>query len=140
MILKRPLHCIKLLLVLTCLLNIPVNAASCPDSGVTVSNEGASIFNSQQQIAIDNNGNAIAIWWEVNTDTNVTSIQTAMHSPGGDWSPIVTVASYISVDNPYPQIAISKVTGNAVAVWAQIQIASSDNFIMSSQLPFGAVA
>ena len=131
---KTPSHFFKLFLLFTWLLEVSV-AAICPLPGKTISQIDPSIQVDQQQIAIDNAGNTIAIWSESNSSTGLQSIQYATHFKGGSWSqPQAITSSIFPCSNP--QIAVGKVSGNAVAIWRQLDTFSNITYLMSSQRPF----
>ncbi len=67
------------------------------------------------QIAMDNEGNAIAVWSQ--KDNNVYSIYANRYSAGSGWGNAVAIEKYEkSADSP--QIAMDS-EGNAIAIWRQ---------------------
>ena len=103
---------------------VPAKAApTCPFPGITISDSSPFIGVSSPQIGMDNAGNAIAIWSEDNYELEPsiqTSIQFATLLHGGNWSNPGSITTYVDDgSNASPQIAVSRSTGNAVAIWQE---------------------
>jgi hypothetical protein len=82
------------------------------------------------QIAIDTNGNAIAVWWSSDGNNNI--IQTSAKPFGGSWQAIPEDLSQSGHDALSPQIVVDAY-GNATAVWVMQNegdwiVQSSSNF------------
>ncbi len=85
------------------------------------------------QVAVDSDGNAIAIW---GTTVGANTLIEARTLPfGGSWSPTIDVSG-IGIDTINPQVAVDGI-GNAIAVW---QHRGGSHFhIETATLPFGGV-
>jgi hypothetical protein len=106
--------------------------AVCPSLGATISDTAPfASFNSQ--IGIDEDGYAIAAWFEYNPNTDTSYVASATLPKGGVWSTPVYIASFSGFENIFPQIAVSHSTGNAVVIWNKTVGANS--FIMASVRP-----
>lgn len=68
------------------------------------------------QVAVDNSGNAIAVWHQ--TDGSRYSIWTARYTAGTGWATPTLIESEDAGDAMFPQLAIDS-NGNAIAVWHQ---------------------
>jgi len=90
-------------------------------------------------IAVDNNGNAYAIWYDINLYDWIWNIRSSYLPAGGVWSPseqVNDIDDSGSHDDWYPigpSIAVDNNT-NAYAVWNDARIGTPANFSMK---PFG---
>jgi hypothetical protein len=71
---------------------------------------------SEPQVAIDPNGNALAVWHQF--DGTRTNIWSNRYTPSGGWGTAQLIETDDSGDASEPQVAIDP-AGNAVAVWYQ---------------------
>lgn len=69
------------------------------------------------QIAIDDDGNGVAVWWQVDS-ANLRHIYTNRYTPGAGWGTEELIESSDDGHAQYPQIAIDG-EGNVIAVWSQ---------------------
>jgi hypothetical protein len=79
-------------------------------------NDPSQVISSGAQIAVDPNGNAIAVWLEFNGSVN--NIWASHRTAGGDWE----VAQIIEAENANvgsPAVAMD-LNGNGFATWAQL--------------------
>jgi hypothetical protein len=88
------------------------------------------------QVALDANGNAIAVWHQIDSNsTHTTTVRWNRYTTGGGWgtpAPIETNDASVSVGDP--EIA-SDPSGNTIAVWLQLNGAHSE--IRSSRYTVG---
>ena len=76
------------------------------------------------QIAVDVNGNAMAIWRQNDgTNTNILGNRFTPARGGGSWGATTLVGSASAGDADTPQIAFDA-NGNAMAVWTQVDLTS----------------
>lgn len=129
-------HFFNLFVLFFCMTGFCANAVS-PDSPIDISTTLPSIIPADQsQIAIDNNGNAVAIWREYDSESDITYIRSAAFSKFTGWTPPLTLSFVGGNDiEAKPQIAVGSITGNAVAVWAENNAGVST--VKGAQLPFG---
>ncbi len=76
-------------------------------------NLGSAFF---PQVAIDTNGNALAVWAQ--TDGTTNNIWANRYTPTGGWGTAAMIETSFSNSGLSPQIAID-INGNALAVWSQ---------------------
>jgi hypothetical protein len=104
--------------------------AACPPPGTTISGTPAD----ESQLGIADDGTTIAVWREF--DGVNTLIKSAFLIKGGSWSSPVTITSFLDDDGfATPQIAVSGSSGNAVAIWEQLDTGSSTSFVFASVRP-----
>lgn len=100
-----------------------------PESGSQVS--GSSSFVDAPKIAMDSNGNAIAVWVEGN-DQNTAVIRWAAQPYGQSWS---TPANLSTGAGAFPKITIDN-QGNALAAWSAF-LPDGTSHIQTAFKPFG---
>lgn len=115
--------------------NFSIKAASLPFGGVWTfpidgSVPGLGEDHTNPKVAIDQNGNAVAVW-ERNTGFTFT-IQATTIPFGGSPSVPATISG--AGDSFSPQVDVDD-GGNAIAVWEEFN--GADGIIRSAQLPFG---
>ena len=72
---------------------------------------------SDPQIAIDDDGNGVAVWWQPDS-ANLRHIYSNRYTPGAGWGTEERIESSDDGHSNYPQIAIDG-EGNVIAVWRQ---------------------
>ncbi|MBQ24166.1 hypothetical protein [Alcanivorax sp.] len=72
---------------------------------------------SDPQIAIDDDGNGVAVWWQPDS-ANLRHIYSNRYTPGAGWGSEELIESSDDGHANYPQIAIDG-EGNVIAVWRQ---------------------
>ena len=72
---------------------------------------------SDPQIAIDDDGNGVAVWWQPDS-ANLRHIYSNRYTPGAGWGTEERIESSDDGHANYPQIAIDG-EGNVIAVWRQ---------------------
>ena len=93
---------------------------------IIISDNNASAF-SFQQVALDSNSNATAIWRDA-----AFIIQSSFKTRDGDWQPLLPVSSTPS-EQVMPQIALDS-AGNATAIWENL--VGGINVVLSATKPF----
>lgn len=88
------------------------------------------------QLALDAQGNAVAVWQRYNGTSLV--IQAAERPAGGRWSaPVdISVAGAAGEDAGSPRVAIDR-QGNAVAIWHRTDLVPRRNRVQSAVRPVG---
>ncbi|MBI5055613.1 MAG: hypothetical protein HZB61_03225 [Nitrospirae bacterium] len=71
---------------------------------------------SRPQVAVDSNGNAIAVWYQWDGSTN--NIWTNRYTAGSGWGTAGLIETDNTGDASRPQVAVDS-NGNAIAVWYQ---------------------
>ena len=84
----------------------------------------------QPQVAVDPEGNAIAVWAEFDVDDDRFNIRSSRYEAGMDWGAVETVESDDTGDASAPQVVMDP-NGNAIAVWEQF-IGNQNRFIIFS--------
>ncbi len=83
------------------------------------------------QVAVDPDGDAIAVWSSWLTGGSEDFIQGAIRPAGGEWQPPVHISS-TGHDRFSPQVAMDE-EGNAVALWEGIGAIQSTNYLTGSE-------
>ena len=102
-----------------------VQSAARPENGrwrapVNLSAAGHSAGGAQ--VAVDPQGNAVAIWQRFKS-RNVIAVQSAVRPVGGSWQAPVELSASVQDSSTHPQVAVAA-TGDAVAVWKNDGVSS----------------
>lgn len=89
------------------------------------------------RVAMDDQGNAVAVWAQINNATNLHEIFSSLFSsPSDTWSTPIAISTNTKNSN-MPKLAVSKSTGNAVAIWYSTD-STGANSIEASQFTFSS--
>jgi hypothetical protein len=77
-------------------------------------------------VAIDNAGNAIAVWLQVRAGTSVKDLATSRYVPGTGWSTAAFLESddVADIQQGHTNLAIEPVSGRAIVTWQQFTSAT----------------
>lgn len=107
------------------------------DTEVDVSN--TEINSIRPQVGVDANGNAVAVWFTYNYDSEMNQyrdviVQSATLPNGGSWSTISSLLDDENVYNPFNLLLKLKVdvNGNAIALW--MSSPTGNNFNLNSMI------
>src|SRR5436190_5829878 len=134
MIRSAPRWQIFALAIVAALFVIPAAAQATPTflSAVNISNAGQDGF--EPQVAVDQSGNAIAVW--TRSDGTNFRIESSSRTPTGAWSSPQTISD-ANQSASSPQLSLDP-SGNAVAVWTRND--GTNLRIQASYRPAGAAS
>lgn len=102
---------------------------------ITISTETTWAFN--PVLAVNESGDAVAIWTSVDTTTSTSSLYGAMLPSGGSWSSPVQITRTDETPTSYYKLSMNT-TGDIVATWASYLNADPNtNIIRSATAIFG---
>jgi hypothetical protein len=134
MIRSAPRWQVFILAIVAALFVIPAAAQATPTflSAVNISNAGQDGF--EPQVAVDQSGNAIAVW--TRSDGTNFRIESSSRTPTGPWSSPQTISD-ANQSASSPQLSLDP-SGNAVAVWTRND--GTNLRIQASYRPAGAAS
>lgn len=115
--------------------NTNIQCAKLPKNGswsapITLSSVPNNITEATPQIAVDPQGDVVAVW--VEQDGSKSNVKASVQFSGGLWSMPVIISSLSS--HQTPQVALDS-EGNAVAVWVAFN--GTNNVIQAARLKYG---